>query len=177
MVIAWPTDRDVFPDDPGERDCGKPATRRCCGQPVCSNCEHNSGTRKPHRIEPATEEPDPKRGEALPWEGHYADTPLGAWQAWAFDLILDCALLEGAPVTDDSVLRDRIGAAVRAPAGVPVERVELPEWRVAKVRGAMAFAREAWKHNDGAEGESVRLICNALETLLPKAKPDAGGGG
>ena len=33
------------------------------------------------------------------------------------------------------------------------------------VTGAVAFLREAWKSNDGAEGDSVRLVCGELEQL------------
>jgi hypothetical protein len=32
-----------------------------------------------------------------------------------------------------------------------------------RVRGAIAFLREAWFRNDGAEGESVHLVCKTLE--------------
>ena len=33
------------------------------------------------------------------------------------------------------------------------------------VTGAIAFLRENWRHNDGAEGESVKLVCDELERL------------
>lgn len=31
------------------------------------------------------------------------------------------------------------------------------------VKGAIAFLRDNWRNNDGAEGESVKLVCNELE--------------
>lgn len=33
------------------------------------------------------------------------------------------------------------------------------------VLGAIAFLRENWKNNDGAEGESVKIVCDELERL------------
>lgn len=36
-------------------------------------------------------------------------------------------------------------------------------------RGAVQFLRENWR-NDGAEGESVHLVCDALETYAGKAE-------
>jgi hypothetical protein len=41
------------------------------------------------------------------------------------------------------------------------------------VDGAIAFAREAWRGNDGAEGDAIRLICDELE-LTRAAGPVAG---
>jgi hypothetical protein len=42
-------------------------------------------------------------------------------------------------------------------------------WEVERLQGAIDFMREAWRSNDGAEGESVKLVCAALEKLLPNA--------
>lgn len=41
-------------------------------------------------------------------------------------------------------------------------------------RGALAFCRENFR-NDGAEGESVHLLCDVLETLLPTWQCSASG--
>lgn len=40
---------------------------------------------------------------------------------------------------------------------------------VTRLRGAIAFLREAWR-NDGAEGESVHLVCDDAEALLTAAE-------
>jgi hypothetical protein len=40
------------------------------------------------------------------------------------------------------------------------------------VTGAIALLRENWRHNDGAEGESVKLVCNELERLRALLAPE-----
>lgn len=38
------------------------------------------------------------------------------------------------------------------------------------VVGAIAFLREAWRNNDGAEGDSVKLVCSELERLRAESR-------
>lgn len=52
-----------------------------------------------------------------------------------------------------------------APASKPVTRPNLLGHHRAAVRGAIDFLRETFR-NDGAEGESVHLVCDALEPHL-----------
>ena len=43
------------------------------------------------------------------------------------------------------------------------------------VLGAIAFLREAWRNNDGAEGESVKLVCSELERLRAESSKESAG--
>jgi len=140
--------------------CGRPATRRCCGQPVCDDCEHNSGTTAPHRIEPAAEEPAPKQGEALrvglPINGPYADVPL-----WP---IVDWSVPETVAYATSEAAAKRI---CNAPAGVPVERVE----------ALRDECKRAWDNACYMRPSALYVTLRDLVDEFKTAKPDAGRGG
>ncbi len=45
---------------------------------------------------------------------------------------------------------------------VPASRAAPPDHAIT---GAIAFLRKNWRNNDGAEGESVKLVCDELERM------------